>query len=542
MTDRNFDNLLDEWLAHELLVSPTTATALGADGEHGELDDLTAPAIAARITANRTWKDRLEAVDDTTLDAAQRVDRAAVISTIRGHQILESWEAWRRDPTVYLDPCFDGILMLIVHRPYPDDELASYTASRLRAVRGVLEAGKTNLTAELANPIIVGRSAQQCEAAVAYFSETLPLEFSDPGLRESVAAAGHDAADACRDFGAFLTDLKSSAKGTFAIGEERYSALLRERELLGYGAEELRERGRSVFAELDDEMNETARTIDPTTTNWRPVFEGSSADHPRDFDQLRTRYTDETARARAFLVEHELVSFPDDEVCKVEPTPAVLRPIIAVASYFSPPAFRPGRTGHFNVPWPPDGSSEEENEQRLAANSTQSIPTITTHEAYPGHHWHLTWMKATKRRIRHLVHSSYFSEGWALYSEKMMREQGYFSDDTSLLGHLNARLWRAGRIVVDTGLHIGDLSFEDAVKYMHDQVGLPEPVARAEVGRYCAWPTQAPSYLTGSLEIERIRGEYLANDSGDLRAFNDAIAQTGVLPLALAEQALNEGG
>ena len=77
---------------------------------------------------------------------------------------------------------------------------------------------------------------------------------------------------------------------------------------------------------------------------------------------------------------------------------------------------------------------------------------------------------------------------------------------------------------------------------MQTNAGLPEPVARAEVSRYCAWPTQAPSYLTGSLEIERIRAEYLAEGRGDLHAFHDALAATGCLPLALAEQALGSVG
>ena len=73
---------------------------------------------------------------------------------------------------------------------------------------------------------------------------------------------------------------------------------------------------------------------------------------------------------------------------------------------------------------------------------------------------------------------------------------------------------------------------------MEANAGLPEPIARAEVSRYCAWPTQAPSYLTGSLEIERIRKRYLAAGRGDLRAFHDEVAATGCLPLALAEEAL----
>jgi uncharacterized protein (DUF885 family) len=209
-----------------------------------------------------------------------------------------------------------------------------------------------------------------------------------------------------------------------------------------------------------------------------------------------------------------------------------------VASYSQAPAFRPGLTGHFFVPFPPDGTPEADVQKRLASNSFHSIPTISVHEAYPGHHWHLSWMKANPRRVRQLVWSSYFAEGWALYAEKMMREQGFFEDPRAELCHLDARIFRAARIIVDTGLHIGDLDFEGAVEIMRTRASLPEPVARAEVGRYCAWPTQAPSYLTGSLEIERIRSEYLAEKHGDLHQFHNSLCGTGSMPLGLAERAL----
>jgi len=533
-----FDDLLDDWLAHEFAVAPVTATALGAAGEHGELGDFTAAAFERRSSDDAAWLERIRAVDARSLGPDQAVDRAAVIAEIRGRQVLESWRAWQRDPSVYLDPCFDGILSLVIHRSFPVDELCGYVTSRLRAMVAVLAAGTENLSAELANPLIVGRAIGQCEAAIPYFKELLPAEFANPSQRATVAEAAATASEAFRGFLSFLTELASSARGDFAIGEERYSALLQERELLGYGASTLRERGRRALAELESEMNSLAREVDPRAPDWRPVFAAMGEDRPACFDEMRDRYAAETAKAREFLVENRLVSFPPGEECRVEPTPPFLRPIIAVASYISPPAFRSGRVGHFNVPWPPAGTTPADNARRLAANNVHVIPTITAHEAYPGHHWHLTWMKASPRRVRQFVHSSYFSEGWALYAEQMMREQGYFADRRAELGHLNARIFRAARIVVDTGLHIGDLGVDDAVAFMETNAGLPEPVARAEVSRYCAWPTQAASYLTGSLEIERIRSRYLAEGRGDLRSFHDAIAATGCLPLALAEEAL----
>ena len=91
-----------------------------------------------------------------------------------------------------------------------------------------------------------------------------------------------------------------------------------------------------------------------------------------------------------------------------------------------------------------------------------------------------------------------------------MRERGFFEDPIHELHHLNATLFRAARIIVDTSLHLGEMTFEEAVTFMMDKAAMPEPVARAEVGRYCWWPTQASSYLTGCLEILAIRERYLA--------------------------------
>jgi uncharacterized protein (DUF885 family) len=174
----------------------------------------------------------------------------------------------------------------------------------------------------------------------------------------------------------------------------------------------------------------------------------------------------------------------------------------------------------------------------LQTNAFASIPTITAHETYPGHHWHLTWLKERGRKIRSVVRTPYFVEGWALYAEAAMRERGFFSDPRQELAHLDARIFRAARIVVDTSLHTGDMTFDEAVTFMSTKASLSQATARAEVSRYCAWPTQAASYLTGALEIERIRSAFLAEGRGDERAFHDTIGATGGLPIALAERAV----
>ena len=174
----------------------------------------------------------------------------------------------------------------------------------------------------------------------------------------------------------------------------------------------------------------------------------------------------------------------------------------------------------------------------MQTNSYTIIPTIAVHEAYPGHHWHLITVQANPRPVRKVLSTSYFTEGWGLYSELLMMEEGFYDDPRHELGVADARIFRAARIVVDTSLHIGEMTVEEAVRFMMENTGFTEPTARAEVGRYCSWPTQASSYLTGSLEIERIRRRYFAERRGDLRSFHDRLAGSGALPIGLAERAL----
>jgi uncharacterized protein (DUF885 family) len=321
------------------------------------------------------------------------------------------------------------------------------------------------------------------------------------------------------------------------MGERLYSALLLERELLGYGAAELHERGLAAYADLDAELRGLARRITGDSEDWHAVIAGLQQDHPPTLEAMRAEYEAETERARRFARERGLVTFAEGEECRVVPSPEFQRPILSVASYMSPPPLTPSRIGHFFVPYTPDDFTEEQVRQRLATNSRAQIPTISVHEAYPGHHWHLSWSANSARTLRKVHRTPYFSEGWALYVETVMRDEGYFTDPRHELAHVEARAFRAARIVVDTALHCRDMTVEQAEAFMIEKSALSPGTAKGEVSRYCAWPTQAPSYLTGCLEIERIRTEYEQGGLGTLREFHDTIAGSGSLPLGLARAA-----
>ena len=541
MTSAPFSSLVKDYLAERYEESPTWASMLGLTAYDERSEDLSAEAFLRRDAAVLDWTKRFAAVPDDTLTPDECIDRDVILASLRGRELNQPRLDWKRQPNTYLNPSLGGVFTLFLHRLRPERDLADAARARLLAVTKHVADGKANVDFSFVPPVYVDRAIGQAKAAARYARELVPAEVKDPALRQKVAEAGATAAGAFEDFAAFLERNKARAAGDYAIGEELYTALLREKELLPFGTRELRERGREQYDLLANEANKIARQIDGGGT-WTEVCERLNRVHAPTPDAMRAEYEEWTERARSFLVDSGLVTLPPGERCTVEPSPHYQRPIQAVASYNQPPAFSDSLHGHFFVPYPPDGTPPEEVQKRLEGNCSAGIPTTAVHEAYPGHHWHLVMAKQNGSDIRRTHFTSYFAEGWGLYAERVMREQGFFTDPRHLLFQYEATLFRAARIVVDTSLHTKEMTFDQAVDFMVKNGNLTPPNAKAEVGRYCSWPTQASSYLTGMLEIIDIRTRWLAKrgsaDRAALRAFHDAITSTGSIPTSLAERAI----
>ncbi len=543
-----FQSLVDDFLEHEFALSPIRASQLGLTQYDERFDELSAASFEARDAEAAEWLQRFDAVAEGELTPAEQIDRELIRAVLRGRLILADWQNWRRDPATYTNPALDGIFTLFLHRLRPEADLIAAAIARMREIPRALQEGRANLDPALAHPLILRRGAGAARGGARYLRELLPADVAPGEGRDRLAAAGADAGRAMEEWAAHLERLAEVATGTWQLGEARYTRLLRDRELLEIYTRGLRERGRAEYDRLAAEMAEVARRA-RGTDDWATVLEEAGHDHPPTEEAMRQGYADWTARARAFLARTGLVTLPPGERCVVEPSPVFQRPVLGVASYNAPPSFSDSWTGHFFVPFAPDGTPAEEVQQRLEANSWGDIPTTSVHEAYPGHHWHLVMRKRNPSRVRRVFGTPYFTEGWALYAERVMRERGFFTDPIQELCHLNATLFRAARIIVDTSLHMGEMTYDEAVEFMRTKAGLPEPTAKAEVGRYCSWPTQASAYLTGCLEILRIRRDWLDARGlrgvapadapvAALREFHDTITESGALPLGLAERVM----
>ena len=229
------------------------------------------------------------------------------------------------------------------------------------------------------------------------------------------------------------------------------------------------------------------------------------------------------AVARAEARAAELFPQPLPAPCEVTPMPQVVA-LGGAAPHYTPPRLDGGRAGTFWF-----------NTERPTAGTGWDLEVVAFHEAVPGHHLQLSRLQLLTdlpalQRQRSLP---VFSEGWGLYAEQLAEEAGLYADDRGLLGAISSSLMRAARLVVDTGLHFFGWSRERALDFMVTHVPMPPEFLAAEIDRYIVVPGQALAYLTGKLEIIRIREEaqWRLGQEFSLPAFHAAVLDHGSLPM-----------
>ncbi len=178
----------------------------------------------------------------------------------------------------------------------------------------------------------------------------------------------------------------------------------------------------------------------------------------------------------------------------------------------------------------------------LPSRGLYSLPALTLHESAPGHSWQLSIAAEHKNlpKFRNTYISAY-GEGWALYCERLGTETGIYHTSYERFGMLSYQAWRAARLVVDTGIHSGGWTREQAQQYLRDNTALSDHEIETEVDRYISWPGQALSYYLGQMSIrkERAKAEASLGAKFNLRAFHDAVLETGAVPLPVLEEHLD---
>ena len=249
-------------------------------------------------------------------------------------------------------------------------------------------------------------------------------------------------------------------------------------------------------------------------------------------------------RARRFLVDKDAVPFPPGDDCQVVETPPFLRNVTS-ASYEPAPALDPQTRGTFFVTPVDKALPKKQQEEMLRENDDADQVDTVVHETYPGHHLQLSFARTYPSLVRKMIDAkraavmgqSLFAEGWGLYSEELMSEIGYYTDEERLM-QLEWTLVRAARVLIDVGLHTRGMTFDQAVKVLTDQVHLEHELAVNEVKRYTMTPTQPLSYLVGREAIRAMRERYKQKTGAayTLKAFHTAVLAHGSIAPGLLEE------
>ncbi len=208
----------------------------------------------------------------------------------------------------------------------------------------------------------------------------------------------------------------------------------------------------------------------------------------------------------------------------------------APGGYYNPGALDGSRPGMYYI-----------NLRNTAEQPGWLLPTLTYHEAIPGHHMQLTIQQEDKTlpMVRKLSSFNAYVEGWAVYAEQLASEMGmYNSDPAGRIGYLHDAIFRAVRLVVDTGMHSLGWSREQAIAYMVDKTGNAESAAASEVERYCVWPGQALGYMIGKIKWLTLRDRVKAKQglSFNIKTFHDTGLKCGAVPLAVLENVYKDAG
>jgi uncharacterized protein (DUF885 family) len=534
---RQLDRFVDEYFKFEHRARPLEATFKGIHAYDHLMGEFDAASLADEFQRIKEFEARFERIPRGQLDLQRQNDCLLLEAKFAGeHLSFEHLKWFQNNPATYIELCLYGLFVLMIRQFAPLEQRLESLLGRLREIPRVLDQARENLL----NPpkIFTQVAMQMVEGSEQFFGVLIPqMAEKAPRIKDHVLRANAQAKEA---FGLMLVFLKESllhrSTGQFAIGEELFNFKLCREHLLSYRADDLLRIGQEHLGKTQGQLAELAKEVDPRK-GWPQVIDDLKRDHPSKAGLLDF-YREMMQETKTFVRERGIVDIPEDEILEIIETPQFQQGSIPYAAYLPPAPYDEDQRGFFYVTPVNEKFDAQRQEEQLRGHCRYKIPITALHEGYPGHHLQLVWANRVQSRVRREFGlSSLFAEGWALYCEVMMRDEGFYGDQRTLLFQLKDHLWRCARVVIDVSLHAKGMSFAEAVDFLIREAHLERTNARAEVRRYTMHPTQPMSYLMGKLEILRIRDRYqsLQGDAYNLREFHNKLLSVGTVPPKIAE-------
>jgi uncharacterized protein (DUF885 family) len=550
---RQLSVLLDEIWQDNLRHSPEYATFLGDKRYDDRLSDFSPRAVNDSLARGRAYIERLSAIDTTNLPHQAQLSAQLQLRSLIEDQEAAPFKEWEISVNQYEGLQLD-LPQLVEHTSFDNAADYDHYVARLAKVPAAFSQIMTNLQSGLDDhrttpQFLMQKALDETQSIAAQKPADSPFALPLKNFPASVSAADRkriteDVLNAIdiqvlpsyQRFAKFLsvTYIPScrTDPGISALpdGNTYYAFRIRQSTTLDKSAAQIHQIGLGEVARDQAEMLAIVHKLGfADQASFTAALKANPKLHPATADALLTTYKGYIAQMRPRLSE----LFGTLPKAKLE--------VVAMPDYMAP-----NQPQAFYDQGTPDGKrpgNVDVNTYHFTDRSLTDVEAVAYHEGIPGHHLQisiqqeLTGLPAFRRQAYYTA----YTEGWALYSERLGKEIGFYQDPYSDYGRLEADMWRAIRLVVDTGVHSQHWTRQQMVDYFHQYSGLDETNIQSEVDRYIAWPAQALGYKMGQLKILELRdrAKSALGPKFDLKAFHDVVLDSGALPLDVLETQVN---
>jgi uncharacterized protein (DUF885 family) len=547
---RDLTRLIDEIWQDKLKHEPEYATYLGDKRYDDRLSDYSPRAYNESLARGRVFIERLSAIDTTGLPHQQQLSAELLLRSLIEDQEAAQFKEWEMPVTQYEGIHLD-LPQLAAHTTFDNADDYDHYIARLGKVPQAFAQTMTNLQSGLDDhrtppQFLMQKALAQTQAIAAEKPADTPFALPLKSFPASVSpedrkritedvlnAIATEVLPSYQRFAKFLAIAYipncRTEPGISALpdGGAYYAFRIRQSTTLNKSAAEIHQIGLAEVARDQAEMLAIVHKLGfADQTAFNATLKADPKLHPASADALLATYRGYIAKMQPRLPEL-FATLPKAKL-EVVSVPDYMASNQAAAYYDqgTPDGKRPGQIAV--------------NTYHFADRSLADVEATAYHEGIPGHHLQISIQQELTGlpAFRQQSYYTAYTEGWALYSERLGKEIGFYQDPYSDYGRLEADMWRAIRLVVDTGVHSQHWTRQQMVDYFHEHSGLDETNLQSEVDRYIAWPAQALGYKMGQLKILELRerAKTALGPKFDLRAFHDVILSSGALPLDVLDK------
>ncbi len=537
-----FERLVDDFMFGTLALSPTTATGIGYHVHRGAslddmLDDFSPAGVAASRALLHDIGGRIAKLKTASLDAQQRADIAIMRDALDASRLdLEEIQGYRHNPTIYVELLGNGLYSPYVLQYAAVTERYRHIINRLNKVPELIRQAEANLQD---SPDVWNRVARDENAGnVDLIDKTLRAD-CPPGERMRYDQAASVAIGALNDFNHWLEDHLSEKTSDWRLGKERYAKKFRAVLATGKTPETLLA---EAEADLVKTRAEIARLAAPKTV------EQALADVARQHATVTTYIP--SARqalitATAFVKTKALLTLPPNANLEVIETPVFMRGLYGVGGFNPAPALEPQLGAFFWVTPIPGTWPQSRIDSKLREYNDSGMQHLTVHEAMPGHYVQGEYANElqpqSRRLLREIFGNGPYVEGWAVYSQHLMAEQGYLGDTPGYRLTLQKQLLRVlANTILDVRLQTLGMTDQQALDLMTKNTYQETEEASAKLQRAKLSSCQLPTYYAGYKGWLSLR-EHVQSKRGsafNLKDFHESALRQGALPLPVLERLL----